>query len=43
MNVDSLILDCTELHMILNDDDDVVVLLHTMDIHVDKMVEELFR
>ncbi|MFC4559783.1 aspartate/glutamate racemase family protein [Virgibacillus kekensis] len=41
--LDSLILGCTELPMILNDDDVDVTLLNTTEIHVDKMVEETFK
>ncbi|QQK74754.1 amino acid racemase [Salicibibacter cibarius] len=42
-NLDGLILGCTELPMILNKDDVDVALLDTMEIHVDKMVEQVFE
>src|SRR5699024_2514144 len=41
--IDSLILGCTELQMILTQPDVNVALLDTVDIHVDKMIEELFK
>ncbi|WP_174613024.1 aspartate/glutamate racemase family protein [Virgibacillus ihumii] len=41
-NLDGLILGCTELPMILKDGDVDLPLLNTTEIHVDKMVEELF-
>lgn len=42
-DIDSLILGCTELQMILKEDDVDVTLLDTVDIHVDKMIEETFK
>lgn len=41
--LDGLILGCTELPMILKDGDVDIPLLNTTEIHVDKMVEELFK
>src|SRR5699024_10247863 len=41
--IDSLILGCTELQMILTQPDVNVAHLDTVDIHVDKMIEELFK
>ncbi|GAA0614250.1 aspartate/glutamate racemase family protein [Virgibacillus siamensis] len=41
-NLDGLILGCTELPMILKNKDVDIPLLNTTEIHVDKMVEELF-
>ncbi|GAB3060177.1 aspartate/glutamate racemase family protein [Virgibacillus ainsalahensis] len=40
---DGLILGCTELPMILNQDDLDIKLLNTTDIHVEKMVEQTFK
>ncbi|WP_164669343.1 aspartate/glutamate racemase family protein [Virgibacillus doumboii] len=42
-NLDGLILGCTELPMILNDEDVDIALLNTMEIHVDKMVDQVFK
>ncbi|WP_077325626.1 aspartate/glutamate racemase family protein [Virgibacillus siamensis] len=42
-NLDGLILGCTELPMILKDEDVEIPLLNTTEIHVDKMVEQLFN
>lgn len=42
-HVDGIILGCTELQMLLNSDDFDIPLLETMDIHVNKMVEEIFE
>lgn len=42
-NLDGLILGCTELPMILKDEDVDIPLLNTTEIHVDKMVEQLFK
>ncbi|GGB59995.1 amino acid racemase [Virgibacillus dakarensis] len=41
-NLDGLILGCTELPMIINEDDTDLALLNTTEIHVDKMIEQLF-
>ncbi|WP_106498308.1 aspartate/glutamate racemase family protein [Lentibacillus sp. Marseille-P4043] len=42
-NLDGLILGCTELPMIIKEDDTDLALLNTTEIHVDKMIEELFK
>ncbi|WP_028782178.1 aspartate/glutamate racemase family protein [Thalassobacillus devorans] len=41
--IDGLILGCTELPMILKEGDVAIPLINTMEIHVDKMVEHMFR
>lgn len=41
-NQDGLILGCTELPMILSETDVDIALLNTTEIHVDKMIEQLF-
>ncbi|MFZ3579487.1 aspartate/glutamate racemase family protein [Virgibacillus sp. DJP39] len=41
--LDGVILGCTELPMILKDDDVSIPLLNTTDIHVNKMIEQLFK
>jgi len=42
-DLDGLILGCTELPMILKDGDVNVSLLNTTEIHVDKMIDQLFK
>ncbi|MDA3129016.1 aspartate/glutamate racemase family protein [Aliibacillus thermotolerans] len=41
-NIDGLILGCTELPMILNDQDVTLPLLNTTEIHIDTMIEHVF-
>ncbi|MFG6118004.1 aspartate/glutamate racemase family protein [Thalassobacillus sp. B23F22_16] len=41
--IDGLILGCTELPMILKEGDVSIPLINTMKIHVDKMIEQVFR
>lgn len=42
-NIDGLILGCTELQMLFDKNDFNIPILETMDIHVNKMVEEVFK
>lgn len=42
-NLDGLILGCTELPMILKDGDVSIPVLNTTEIHVDKMIDQLFK
>lgn len=42
-NIDSVILGCTELQMLFDNSDFNIPILETMDIHVNKMVEEAFK
>ncbi|MGY0693741.1 aspartate/glutamate racemase family protein [Virgibacillus sp. FSP13] len=42
-NLDGLVLGCTELPMIINEEDTDLALLNTTEIHVDKMIEEIFK
>ena len=42
-NIDGIILGCTELQMLFDKSDFNIPILETMDIHVNKMVEETFK
>ena len=42
-HIDGVILGCTELQMLFNANDFDIPLLETMDIHVNKMIQEVFK